>query len=143
MTRLQRLIFTALELGLGLVFLGAVVHHIANLDFKPLAAFALPILVIYFGFASLQFNRSKSIAKRRAGPSLRAGEHAVQATIWHLLGIVLGTSLYAVVDHLGLGGLWLLVFVVPYVLMQIGLVAFLRAVWTVAPQTLTLPRWQA
>lgn len=142
MTRLQRLTFVALELGLGLVFLGAVAHHVAKLDFKPLAAFALPILVIYFGFASLQFSRSKSIAKRKAGPALRAGERAVQATVWHLLGVVLGTSLYAAIDHLGLGGLWLLVFAVPYALMQVGLIAFLRAVWTVAPQTLTFPRWE-
>lgn len=143
MTRLQRLTFTALELGFGLVFLGAVVHHVGNLDFKPLAAFALPILVIYFGFASLQFNRSKTISKRRAAPAVRAGERAVQATTWHLLGIVLGTGLYAVVDQLGLAGAWLLVFAAPYVLMQVGLIAFLRAVWTVAPQTLTLPRWEA
>lgn len=141
MTRLQRLSFTALEIGLGLVFLGAVAYHVMNFDFKPLAAFALPIVVIYYGFASLQYSRSKSVSKRKAPASLNAGERAVQATVWHLLGIILGVGLYAVVDPLQLGGFWLLVFVLPYALMQIGLVAFLRAVWTVAPQALTLPRW--
>ena len=141
MQRLQRFTFCALEIGLGLVFLGAVAHHVMNFDFKPLAAFALPIVIIYYGFASLQFSRSKSVAKRKAPASREAGERAVQATVWHLLGIVFGISLYAVVDHLKLGGFWLLLFALPYALMQIGLVAFLRAIWTIAPQTLTLPRW--
>ena len=137
----SRITFRILEAALGLVFLGAVAHHVAALDFKPLAAFALPILIVYFGFASVQFTRSKSVARRKGAASRDAAERAVQATVWHLLGIILGVGLYAVVDHLQLGGFWLLVFVLPYALMQIGLVAFLRAVWTVAPQALTLPRW--
>lgn len=51
---IMNLAFRALEVGLGAVFLGAVAHHVTTLDFKPLAAFALPVLIIYFGFASLQ-----------------------------------------------------------------------------------------
>lgn len=137
----MKLVFRMLEVALGLVFLGAVAHHVVELDFKPLAAFALPILVIYFGFASLQFGRSKAVVRRKAAPAREAAERAVQATVWHLLGIMLGTSLYAVVSHLDLGGAWLALFVAPYVLMQLGLVSFMRGIWAIAPHTLTLPRW--
>lgn len=137
----MKLAFRSLELALGLVFLGAVAHHVASLDFKPLAAFALPILIIYFGFASLQFSRSKAVSRRRAAASREAADRAVQATSWHLVGIILGTSLYALVAHFGLDGAWLALFAAPYALMQLGLVSFMRAIWAVAPQTLTLPRW--
>jgi hypothetical protein len=137
----MKLAFRTLELALGLVFLGAVAHHVATLDFRPLAAFALPILVVYFGFASLQLSRSKAVSRRRAAASREAADRAVQATTWHLVGIILGTSLYAVVSHFDLAGAWLAVFAAPYALMQIGLLAFLRGIWAVAPQTLTFPRW--
>lgn len=133
--------FRTLEASLGLVFLGAVAHHVARLDFKPLAAFALPILIIYFGFASLQYTRARSIAKRKGAKSLEAAERAVQATVLHLFGIILGTSLYAVLAHFELAGAWLALFVAPYALMQLGLLSFMRGVWAIAPQTLTLPRW--
>jgi hypothetical protein len=137
----MNLAFRALEVGLGAVFLGAVAHHVAALDFKPLAAFALPILVIYFGFASVQFTRSKSVSRRKGAASREAAERAVQAMVWHLLGVILGTSLYAVMAHFDAGGAWLALFVAPYALMQIGLLSFLRAVWAIAPQALTFPRW--
>jgi hypothetical protein len=77
--------------------------------------------------------------------SLYAAERAVQATVWHLLGVILGTGVSALLSHVGvafdvrapsLGGLWLLLFVPPYALMQIGLLGFLRAVWTIAPDLL-------
>jgi hypothetical protein len=133
--------FRTLEAALGLVFLGAVAHHVATLDFKPLAAFALPVLVIYFGFASVQFTRAKSVARRKAAPSREAAERAVQATVWHLLGVILGTSLYAVLMRFEAGGAWLALFAAPYALMQVGLLSFMRAIWAIAPQALTLPRW--
>ena len=137
----MNLAFRALEVGLGAVFLGAVVHHVAALDFKPLAAFALPILIIYFGFASVQFTRAKSVSRRTGAASRAAAERAVQATVWHLLGVILGTSLYALLMHFEARGAWLALFAAPYALMQVGLLSFLRAVWAIAPQALTLPRW--
>ena len=137
----MNLAFRALEVGLGAVFLGAVAHHVAALDFKPLAAFALPILIIYFGFASLQFTRSKAVSRRKGAASREAAERAVHATVWHLLGVILGTSLYAVLMHFEAGGAWLALFAAPYALMQIGLLSFLRGIWAIAPQAWTLPRW--
>jgi hypothetical protein len=144
--RATRLAYRALQLGLGLVFLGTVAHHVANLDFKPLAALGVPILLMYFSFGSLQYIRSKSVSgvlsQKR---SLHAAERAVQATVWHLVGVVLGTSLHALLMHSGLAldpqsgsleRLWLLLFLAPYALMLIGLLSFMRALWIIAPDFL-------
>ena len=142
--RALRLGFRTFALGFALVFFAAVVHHVYRLEFKSLAAFCLPILLLFFAFASLLYNRGKALAKGKGQTrSLYAAERATQAAIWHLLGIVLGISLYAMLNHSGidldadqpsLARLWLLLFLAPYVLMQVGLMAFMRAVWTITPQ---------
>jgi hypothetical protein len=144
-TRISRLAFRFLEVALAFVFLGAVVHHVYTFDFKPLAALCIPILVLFFGFASLLYTRGRSLAKGKGqARSLYAAERAMQATIWHLFGIILGTSLYAVLMHAGVrfdpsaptpAGLWLLLFLAPYALMQIALLCFMRAVWVITPQS--------
>ena len=132
-----------IEIAFALVFLGAVTHHILALDFKPLAAFCLPILVVLYGFASLLFTRGRALA---AGPaqvrSLYAAERAMQAAIWYLFGIILGVTIYGLLSHFGIPAdssepwypmVLLLAFLVPYAFMQIGLIYFVRAVWVVAP----------
>jgi hypothetical protein len=140
--RISRFAFRLLEVGLAIVFLGAVAHHVFTFDFKPLAALCIPILVVFFGFASLLYTRGRSLAKGKGLRSLYAAERAMQATIWHLFGIILGTSLYGLLVRFGVtfdpsapspSGLWLLLFLAPYALMQIGLVCFMRAVWVIAP----------
>lgn len=142
-TRVFLLAFRGLEAALALVFLGVVVHHVYTFDFRPLAALCIPIVIVFFGFASLLYNRGRSLAKARGQMrSLYAAERAVQATVWYLFGIILGTSLYGILMRLGLtynpsepsaGGLWLLLFLVPYAFMQVGLLCFMRAVWAIAP----------
>jgi hypothetical protein len=142
--RVSRFAFNALAVGMGLAFFGAVTHHVYQFDFKPLTALGVPILVVFFGFASLLYLRGRSLAKGSAQfRSLYAAERAVQAAIWHLLGIILGTSIYAFLIRSGItfdpseptiNGLWLLLFLLPYAVMQIGLLSFMRAVWVVAPQ---------
>src|SRR5688500_1283978 len=142
-TRVSRLAFRVLEVSLALVFLGVVVHHVFTFDFKPLAALCIPILVVFFGFASLLYTRGRSLAKGKGQMrSLYAAERAMQATIWYLFGIILGTSLYGVLMRFGVafnpsepspGGLWLVLFLAPYALMQMGLLCFMRAVWVVTP----------
>lgn len=141
--RLSRMAFRFLEVGLAVVFLGAVVHHIFTLEFKPLAALCLPILVVYFGFASLLYIRGRSLTEQKAQiRSLYAAERAMQAAIWHLFGIILGASVYGLLRYFGItfhpsapppAGLWLLVFLAPYALMQIGLLCFMRAARAVSP----------
>jgi hypothetical protein len=67
----------------------------------------------------------------------------MQAAVWYLLGIILGVTAYGLLRNFGvplessdpwLVAMLLLVFLVPYVLIQIGLVCFMRAVWAIAPQ---------
>jgi hypothetical protein len=143
-TRISRLAFRSLEVALALVFLAAVAHHVYTFDFKPLAAFCIPILVVYFGFASLLYTRGRSLANAKGqARSLYAAERAMQAAIWHLFGIILGTCLYAALVRAGVtfnpsepsaDGIWLLLFLFPYALMQIGLLCFMRALWAITPQ---------
>jgi hypothetical protein len=142
--QLSRLALRFLEIVFGLLFLWTITHHVATRDMKPLAAFTLPILVIFYGFASVLFVRGRALV---AGPwqvrSLYAAERAMQGTVWYLLGIILGVAAYGLLRYFKapfesgetwLTGLLLLVFLVPYALMQVGLLCFMRAVWVVAPQ---------
>ena len=142
-TRALRMIFNALAIGMSLAFLAAFAHHVYRLDLKPMAGLGVPILVVFFGFASLFFIRGRSLAKGSAQfRSLVAAERAVQAAVWHLSGIMLGTVLYALLARTGIAletsegwvvAVWALLFLVPHVLMQIGLFTFMRAVLVVAP----------
>jgi hypothetical protein len=141
-----RFAFNALAFGLAVALFGAFAHHVYRFEMKPLAALGVPILLAFFGFASLLFIRGRSLAKGRAQfRSLYAAERAVQAAVWHLSAILVGATIYALLVRFGLrfdplepsaASLWLLLFLAPYALMQIGVLAFLRAVWAVAPQFL-------
>jgi hypothetical protein len=136
--------FKALAIGMSLAFFAAFAHHVYRLDFKPMVALGIPILVVFFGFASLFFIRGRSLARGSAQfRSLVAAERAVQAAVWHLSGIMLSTVLYALLMRSGVAlgssepwliALWVFFFLVPHALMQIGLFTFMRAVLGVAPQ---------
>jgi hypothetical protein len=142
--RASRVVFAVVELCAAFVFFWVVLHHVYTFDFKPLAALCVPILVVFFGFASLLYNRGRALPKGEAQTrSLYAAERAMQATLWYLFGIVLGVSLYGLLVYFGLSfnprkpsaaGLWLLVFLAPYALMQAGLLFFMRAAWVITPQ---------
>jgi hypothetical protein len=144
--RAARVALAIVELCASFVFFWAVAHHVASFDFKPLAAFCVPIVILFYGVSSLLFNRGKSLAKGRAQiRSLYAAERAAQATTLYLLGILLGTSLYGMLVYFGVefspqeptpAGLWLLLFIGPYAFMQAGFLCFMRALWIVAPQFL-------
>lgn len=141
--RFARLSFRFAELALAFVFFGAVAHHVFTFDFKPLAAFCIPIVAVFFSFSSLLFIRGRSLAKGGGQMrSLYAAERAMQATIWYLFGIILGTSLYGILMRFGVtfdpsepsaDGFWLLLFLAPYALMQTGLLCFMSAIWAIAP----------
>lgn len=143
-SRISRIAFPIIELCASFVFLWAVAYHVVTFDFKPLAGFCVPILVLFFGFASLLYNRGRSLAKGKAQiRSLYAAERATQATIWYLFGIIVGITVYGILMYFGItfdwkaptpAGLWLLLFVVPFALMEIGFVSFMRAVWIITPQ---------
>lgn len=136
----------ATELAFALVFLAAIVHHVSRGDFKPLVAMTLPLLVVFYGFASVLFVRGRALASGRwQTRSIHAAENAMQATVWYLLGIFLGVTVYALLKNLGLAlgteaslpsRLLLLLFVAPYALMQAALFRFMRAMWIVLPDLL-------
>jgi signal transduction histidine kinase len=142
-TRALRLMFKTLALGMSLAFFAAFANHVYRFDLKPLATLGIPILIVFFGFASLFFIRGRSLAKGSAQfRSLVAAERAVQAAVWHLSGIMLNTVFYALLMRSGVAFdasdrwivvLWVLLFLVPHSLMQIGLFTFMRAVLVVAP----------
>lgn len=143
-TRALRMMLKALGFGMSLAFFAAFAHHLYRFDFKPMAALGVPILLVFFGFASLFFIRGRSFAKGSAQfRSLVAAERAVQAAVWHLSGIMLSTVLYALLMRFGVAfeaserwviALWVLLFLAPHALMQMGLFTFMRAVLVVAPQ---------
>ena len=141
--RALRLVFKALAFGMAMAFFAAFLHHVYRLDFKPMGALGVPILLLFFGFGSLFFIRGRSLAKGSAQlRSLFAAERAVQAAVWHLAGIMLSTVLYALLMRSGVAlqaspqwlvALWGLSFLAPHVLSQIGLFTFMRALMVVAP----------
>lgn len=148
----SRLAFLLLQAGAAAVFFGTVAHHVYTLDFKPLAALCIPVLAVFFTFTSLLFIRGRSLGRGR--PQLRtlfAAEQSMQATVSYLAGIAIGTSLHGLLHYTGfqfdpaqptLSGLWLLVFLVPYALMQAGFLMFMRAAWIVGPQFVGVSRYE-
>jgi hypothetical protein len=142
--RILRIVFNMLAAGMSMAFFAAFAYHAYRLDFRPMTALGLPILLVFFGFGSLFFIRGRSLAKGSAQMrSLFAAERAVQAAVWHLSGIMLGTVLYALLMRSGVAlqssepwlvGLWGVLFLMPHALMQIGLLTFMRALLVVAPQ---------
>ena len=58
-----RVLFVVVEICAAFVFFWAVAHHVYNFDFKPLVALCIPILVVFFGFASLLYNRGRALPK--------------------------------------------------------------------------------
>jgi hypothetical protein len=141
--RALRLWFWALAVGMSMAFLAAFLHHVYRLDFKPMGALGVPILLLFFGFGSLFFIRGRSLAKGSAQlRSLFAAERAVQAALWHLAGIMLSTVLYALLMRSGVAlqasatwlvTLWGFLFLLPHALSQIALFTFMRALLVVAP----------
>lgn len=142
----KRLSLLFLDISAGSVFFGAVAHHVYTVDFKPLAALCLPILAVFFTFTSLLFIRGRSLSRGKDQfRTLFAAERSMQATVCYLAGIVLGTSLYGLLQYFPfdfdpaeptLEGLWLLAFLAPYALMQTGFLLFMRAAWIIGPQFL-------
>lgn len=144
--RASRLAYWAVAIAAASVFFGVVSHHVYAVDFRPLVAFCLPVQVVFFAFTSLLYMRGRSLARGKAAVrTLFAAERAMQGTVAYLSGIVLGASLYGILRYAdfqfdpaqpGPSGLWLLLFLAPYGLMQAGFLLFIGGVWTILPQLL-------
>lgn len=148
MSRLSRFAFRSLEIAFGIVFLVAIADHVLRADFRPLVALGVPLLVVFYGFASVLFVRGRALAD---GPwqtrSLYAAERAMQATVWYLVGILLGAIVYVATKRLGatfdpaaptLDALWLLLYLAPYAFMQAALSSFIRGMSALGPDLFRL-----
>jgi hypothetical protein len=128
------------------VFLATVIVHVRALDFAPLAAFCLPVVAVFFTFMSLLYLRGNTVHGRKSKlRTLFAAEIAMQATVWYLVGIVAGGSLYGVFRLLGFRinaadpgchALWLLWFALPCAFMLRGMYSLVRAACIISPQML-------
>ena len=144
--RLRVLGFWIIAIGAAAVSLATIGHHIYRTDFPPLAAFCLPVVVVFFAFTSLLYMRGRSLSRSKSQiRTLFAAERSMQGAVAYLTGIVLGASLYGMFqasgfafdpESPGLAGLWLLLFLVPFGFMQTGFTLLLSAVWVIVPQML-------
>lgn len=142
--RLRRAAFAVLCAAFAVVFFAIVYHHVSHLDFPPLAALSLPMLVLFFGFTSLLYVRGRSLGRSKEQlRTLFAAEKAMQASVSYLSGVAAGASVWGLLQHVGGGldpvqppfaGAWLLSFLLPYALMQRGFFLFMGAVWIIVPQ---------
>jgi len=141
--RLPRAAFRLLELAFGMLFFAAVAQHVVRAEFRPLLALGVPVLAVFYGFASVLFVRGRAMAK---GPwqnrSLYAAERAMQATLWYLLGIALAVMVYAFLKHFtpaldtdapALSRAGLMLFLAPFTLLQAAFMFFMRGMWVLAP----------
>jgi hypothetical protein len=144
--KLRRAAFAALCAAFAVVFFAIVYHHVSRLDFQPLAALSLPMLVLFFGFTSLLYVRGRSLGRSKEQlRTLFAAERAMQASVSYLSGVAVGASIWGLLQHVGEGmngmepavaSVWLLAFLLPYALMQRGFFLFMGAVWIIVPQFL-------
>jgi len=141
--QLPRFAFRLFELAVGLLLLAAVAHHVLRSDFKPLLTLGVPMLAVFYGFASVLFVRGRAMSK---GPwqnrSLYAAERAMQATVWYLLSIALAVTVYVFLKHFTpaldpsaspLARAGLALFLLPLALMQTALMYFMRGMSVLAP----------
>jgi hypothetical protein len=144
--QVRRATFAVLCAVSAVVFFGVVYHHVSAFDFQPLAAFCLPMLVPFFGFTSLLYMRGRSLGRSREQlRTLFAAERSMQGTVSYLSGMALGAALYGLLQYVEIGldplrpGLavhFLVLFVLPYALMQRGFFLIMGAVWIIVPQFL-------
>jgi ABC-type Fe3+-siderophore transport system permease subunit len=140
----HQLAFTLLRAGAAAIFFSVVAHHVAASDFRPLAVFCLPVLAVFFGFTSLLYMRGRTLSRGRDQVrTLFAAERTMQGTVAYLSGVVLAASLYGLLEYLEIrfdpahptaAGLWLLLYLAPYSLMQTGFFLIMGGICVIAPQ---------
>ena len=122
-----------LEAGGGFALTAAFYYVVDAGQFASFAAAAVPVIATYIATAGLLYNRARALPK---GPSktrsLYSAERAVQATVFTLAGIVIGTSIFAVVQWFHLsslastqrGGALLFAYLLPMAFVLSGYISF-------------------
>lgn len=128
--------FRSLEIGCAFALFVAFSFFIFRFRFAPIGQIAIPLLAVFFGFSSLLFNRARAYSKGRSRVrTLYAAERAMQATLFTLVGLLVGAAFYGLFVWYGFEPnqpvssktALLLVFLFPYFLIQLGAVCFMLA----------------
>lgn len=126
--------FRLLELGCAFGLFVAFVYLVFSYQFDLIVKIAVPLVAVFFGFSSLLFNRARAYTKGRSRVrTLYAAERALQATLFALIGLLVGGAMYGLFFWFGFSndsvesgkGGYLLVFILPNALIQVGFVCFL------------------
>jgi hypothetical protein len=125
-----------LELGGAFALFVAFTHFVFRFEFEPVGRVAVPLAAVFFGFASLLFNRARSYSKGRSRVrTLYAAERSFQATLFALAGLLVGVAMYGLFVWFGFAPnqpvsgkhALLFLFLFPYLLIQTGYVCFMSA----------------
>jgi hypothetical protein len=134
LTKPLRFLYKLVELAGSFGLLFSVLGFTTRFDIEPLAKVCIPILAVFFGFAALLYNRARALEPGPAQTrSLYGAERAMQATIFALIAIIIGAVLCGIFSFygfypnapIGLKNLFLLVFLFPILLLQMGYLCFL------------------
>lgn len=126
--------FRSLEMGLAFSLFVAFSYFVFRFEFGAIGQIAVPLLAVFFGFSSLLFNRARAYSKGRSrARTLYAAERALQATLFALVGLLVGAAMYGCFVWSGFAPgqpvsgrtAFLLLFIFPYLLIQMGAVCFM------------------
>lgn len=134
-----------IELGVPFSLLVSFIYFVFRFDFEPIAKVCVPAVAVFFGFSSVLYNRARAYSRGRSRiRTLYAAERALQATLFALVGTVLGAGMYAFFVWIGFWpgqeidkkhGL-LIIFVIPLFIIQTGFACFMLALRVVAHEFL-------
>lgn len=148
MSKHQNKLWIPLQIvGIGVPFslFIALIYFVFRFDFEPIAKFCIPAVAVFFGFSSVLYNRARAYSKGRSRVrTLYAAERALQATLFALVGTILGIGMYALFVWFGF---WpgqeiskkhslLILFLIPYAIIQTGFACFMLSVRIVAREFL-------
>lgn len=135
----------AVELGVPLVLLVSFIYFVLRFDFEPIAKVCVPAVAVFFGFSSVLYNRARAYSGGRSRiRTLYAAERALQATLFALVGTVVGMGMYSLFvwygfwpgQELGKKHGLLIFFLIPLVIVQTGFACFMLSLRVVASEFL-------
>ena len=134
-----------IELGVPFALFVSFVYFVFRFDFEPIAKVCIPAVAVFFGFSSLLYNRARAYSRGRSRiRSFYAAERALQATLFALVGTVVGIGMYAIFVWYGF---WpgqelskkhgfLLLFLIPLLIVQTGFSCFMISIRIVSQEFL-------
>ena len=134
-----------LETGGGFALFVVFVVVVGQQQFETFATAAVPIIAIYFATSGLLYNRARALSRRPSKTrSLYAAERSTQATIFSLVGIIIGVSIFSLTAWFGLelnpsAGIrnaWALLYFVPLAFIMGGYRSYLFCIRAISKEFL-------